>query len=58
MRAAGGGGYGLAGDRPLEAIQGDLDDGYISATAAKELYGVKLKRDDNRTEGGWVVAGR
>lgn len=58
MQAAGGGGYGPPGERPLEAIQGDLDDGYISATAARELYGVKLKREDNRTEGGWVVTGR
>jgi N-methylhydantoinase B len=58
MQAAGGGGYGPPGERPLEAIQSDLDDGYISATAARELYGVKLKREDYRTEGGWVVTGR
>lgn len=58
FRAAGGGGYGPPADRDFAAIQADLDDGYISPTAAREYYGVAVKHDPNRAEGSWVVTGR
>jgi N-methylhydantoinase B len=58
FRAAGGGGYGPPAERNLSAIQSDLDDGYISPTAAREYYSVVLKHDSNRAEGSWVVVGR
>ncbi|MBS1845034.1 MAG: hydantoinase B/oxoprolinase family protein, partial [Actinobacteria bacterium] len=38
--AAGGGGYGDPLERPAEAVLEDLLEGRISATAARELYGV------------------
>jgi N-methylhydantoinase B len=58
FRAAGGGGYGPPAERDFAAIQADLDDGYISPTAAREYYGVAVKHDPNRAEGSWVVTGR
>jgi N-methylhydantoinase B len=58
FRAAGGGGYGPPAERDLAAIQADLDDGYISPTAAREYYGIIVKHDSNRAEGSWVVTGR
>jgi len=36
---AGGGGYGPVGERCKAAIQQDIDDGFISAQAAAEIYG-------------------
>jgi len=58
FRAAGGGGYGPPTDRDLDAIQADLDDGYISTNAAHEYYGVTVQHDPNRAEGSWVVVPR
>jgi N-methylhydantoinase B len=58
FRAAGGGGYGPPTERDLDAIQADLDDGYISTNAAQEYYGVTVKQDSNRAEGSWVVIPR
>jgi N-methylhydantoinase B len=58
FRPAGGGGYGPPTERSLEAVQADLDDGYISPTSAREYFGVSLKHDSNRAEGSWVVTGR
>jgi N-methylhydantoinase B len=58
FRAAGGGGYGAPAERDLEAIQADLDDGYISPTAAHKHYGVTVKHDSHRAEGSWVVMPR
>ena len=40
---AGGGGYGPPAERSLEAIQADLDDGYISPNAAAEVLRRHLK---------------
>lgn len=58
IRCAGGGGYGPPGERPLERIQDDIDDGYVSPERARELYGVALQEDPGRAEGRWVVNGR
>jgi len=40
MRSGGGGGYGDARARPAAAVAEDVRQGYVSAKAAKELYGV------------------
>ena len=58
MQAAGGGGYGPPLERALTAVQNDLDDGYISTAAAKDLYGVQLDRTDGRPEGEWIATRR
>ena len=58
FRPAGGGGYGPPAERDLDAIQSDLDDGYISPNAARDLYGVMVKHESNRAEGSWVAMPR
>ena len=40
MRSGGGGGYGDPHARPAAAVAEDVRQGYVSAKAAKELYGV------------------
>ncbi len=42
MRSGGGGGYGSPLDRPLEAVEADARQGYISVAAARQSYGVVL----------------
>jgi len=58
FRAAGGGGYGAPSERPLDRIQADLDDEYISPSAARELYGVGVLEEPQRAEGRWVAMQR
>lgn len=41
LQPAGSGGYGDPAERPVELIEADLLDGYITAQAACELYGYK-----------------
>ena len=41
----GGGGYGDPGERALDLIQHDLDQGYVTAEAAQRDYGVKVSSD-------------
>jgi N-methylhydantoinase B len=45
VETGGGGGYGAPGQRPLAAIQRDLDAGYVSTAAAERDYGVKIGAD-------------
>ena len=45
LQSAGGGGYGDPLERPLDAVRADMRDGYVSAEAAAELYGVVLAGD-------------
>jgi N-methylhydantoinase B len=45
VETGGGGGYGPPGERALAAIQGDLDAGYVSATAAARDYGITVGPD-------------
>lgn len=45
LRCAGGSGYGDPLQRPLEAVQRDLDDGYITAEGATRDYGVVVGPD-------------
>jgi N-methylhydantoinase B len=40
MRSGGGGGYGDPHTRPAAVVAEDVRQGYVSAKAAKELYGV------------------
>jgi len=42
VRCAGGAGYGDPHERPPEAVLGDVKGGYVSVTAAREIYGVAL----------------
>ncbi|WP_230168156.1 hydantoinase B/oxoprolinase family protein [Roseomonas sp. CECT 9278] len=44
-RIAGGSGFGEPRDRPIEAVQADLDDGYVTAEGAERDYGVVLGPD-------------
>ncbi len=45
VETGGGGGYGSPAQRPLHAIQRDLDAGYVSAAAAARDYGVTIGDD-------------
>jgi N-methylhydantoinase B len=58
IRCAGGGGYGPPAERPLACLQDDLDDGYVDAVSAREVWGVELAEEPERAEGRWVVTGR
>ena len=42
IRSGGGGGYGEPLERPVEQVREDVRQGYVSVTAAAELYGVVL----------------
>ncbi|MCL2428285.1 MAG: hydantoinase B/oxoprolinase family protein [Alphaproteobacteria bacterium] len=42
IRSAGGGGYGDPLERDPEQVHQDVDEGYVSTRAARELYGVAL----------------
>lgn len=43
VATGGGGGYGAPHNRPIERVQEDLYDGYISREAAEQIYRVQLK---------------
>jgi N-methylhydantoinase B len=45
VRSGGGGGYGLPWERDIAAVQNDVKQGYVSAMAAAELYGVIVDPD-------------
>jgi N-methylhydantoinase B len=42
MRSGGGGGHGSPLERPIEAVQDDVKQGYVSVEAAAEFYGVVI----------------
>jgi N-methylhydantoinase B len=42
ISSGGGGGYGTAFERPAEDVQEDVRQGYVSAKAAAEKYGVVI----------------
>jgi N-methylhydantoinase B len=39
----GGGGYGSPFERPVTAVLADVVEGYVSVTAAREIYGVEVR---------------
>jgi N-methylhydantoinase B len=45
MQGAAGGGYGPAWERPVEAVQEDVLDGYVTRARAREDYGVAIAED-------------
>jgi N-methylhydantoinase B len=45
MRSGGGGGYGPPLDRPVEDVEADAKQGYVSIEAARDFYGVVLDAD-------------
>ncbi len=51
MELAGGGGYGDPRERPPEAVREDVEDGFVSITAAAETYGVVLIHHPARPPG-------
>ena len=55
LSCAGAGGYGEPGDRPAEAIQADLDNGYISAEHATHNYRVTVAKDPARADGQHLI---
>jgi N-methylhydantoinase B len=42
VRSGGGGGHGSPLERPIEVVQHDVKQGYVSIEAARELYGVVI----------------
>ena len=42
LRSGGGGGHGLAFERPVEDVQEDVRQGYVTVAAAAEFYGVVI----------------
>ena len=42
IRSGGGGGYGTPLERPVEEVQVDVRQGYVSLAAAAELYGAVI----------------
>jgi len=45
IRGGGGGGYGDPLERPIEEVENDVRQGYVSVKAARELYGVVVDPD-------------
>ena len=45
IRSGGGGGHGDPFQRPVEEVREDVRQGYVSAQAAAELYGVAIDPD-------------
>jgi N-methylhydantoinase B len=56
LKCAGGGGFGDPAARASTSLQADLDDGYVSVSSARKLYGATVSEDSARSEGRWVVA--
>jgi N-methylhydantoinase B len=56
ISCAGGGGYGPPEERPLEALQADLDDGYVTRESAAREYGRCVEERPDRPEGSAVVS--
>ncbi|WP_199435261.1 hydantoinase B/oxoprolinase family protein [Qaidamihabitans albus] len=55
LKCAGGGGYGPPQQRDRQALQDDLDDGYVTPRSARDRYGADIVRDVQRPDGQWVV---
>ncbi len=55
LTCAGAGGYGNPSERPLSAIQSDLDNGYISPERAASDYGLTVEVAPGRAEGRHLI---
>jgi N-methylhydantoinase B len=58
IRCAGSGGYGDPLEREPDRVLKDVIDGYITAKAARELYGVALSHDNRKIDAASTVAQR
>lgn len=56
--AAGGGGFGDPSGRPSNQVMADVDDGYVSPRAAREIYGVEADGVADGSAGGRHPGGR
>ncbi|MEJ0070730.1 MAG: hydantoinase B/oxoprolinase family protein [Pseudomonadota bacterium] len=50
LQSAGGGGYGDPLDRPVDQVETDIREGYVTAARARHSYGVVLGKDDKLDE--------
>ena len=50
--SAGGGGWGDPLDRPIELVQEDVADEYVSVEQAEKVYGVRVEADGTATPTG------
>jgi N-methylhydantoinase B len=58
VRAAGGGGYGPPHERSIGEVAADVRDGYVSAQAASEVYGVMFGPDGKTVDDDATAARR
>lgn len=56
LQSAGGGGYGDPLDRPADQVFADVAEGYVSAAIARDVYGLRLDKDDALDDGATAVA--
>ncbi len=54
--SAGGGGWGVPLDRPIELVRRDVLDGYVSRAQAAEVYGVEVEADGTASPAGARLA--
>jgi N-methylhydantoinase B len=50
FRHPGGGGYGEPRERPIESVENDVRNGYVSIDAAKTYYGVVIDKETRRAD--------
>jgi N-methylhydantoinase B len=50
VRSGGGGGFGLPLDRKLDDVERDLHQGYVTAAAAREFYGVVVDAESGKID--------
>ena len=58
LRSGGGGGYGSPLERPVETIEQDVFEGYISRERAQRCYGVVFEGDTGRIDRAATVSRR
>ena len=58
LRSGGGGGYGSPLDRPIEQVESDLREGYISRDRAERCYGIVFKPNSDTVDTKATVAKR
>jgi N-methylhydantoinase B len=58
LRAGGGGGFGSPLERPIERVEEDVRQGYVSPQAARDAYGVVLDPQTLRADAGETLKRR